>query len=42
MENNSNTNIILGVLTGAVIFFLLFEIFVNTQNVNRLPEPPLI
>ena len=38
MENT--TNIILAVLTCVVIFFLLFEIFVNTENVNRLPDPP--
>ena len=42
MENNNSnnhTNILLGFLTGTVIFFLLFEIFVNTENVNRVPDP---
>ena len=40
--NNNHSNMLLGVLTGTVIFFLLFEIFVNTQNVNRVPDPPPI
>ena len=44
MENNTNT--ILAVLTCVVIFFLIFEMFVNNQNVNRLsipiiPTPPI-
>jgi hypothetical protein len=39
MENN-NTNLLLGILTGSVIFFLLFEMFVNTRNMNNIPPPP--
>ena len=36
-------NILLGLLTGICEFiFLLFEIFVNTENVNRVPDPPPI
>ena len=40
MENSGNTNTILAVLTCVVIFFLMFEMFVNTENVNRVPDPP--
>ena len=35
----NNTNTILAVLTCVVIFFLIFEMSVNNQNVNRLSTP---